>query len=244
MSMTKTEIKTGDGMCPAYVYRPNGNGPWPAVLMYMDGLGIRPVMQAVAEKLAGYGYVVLLPDLFYRAGAYEPMDGSWFGDPDKRKTLMEKFIGPTTPAKVMSDTPAFIAFLEAQPDVKKGGIGTTGYCLGGLMSMTAAGTFGDKVAGAASYHGGRLVNDAPDSPHKLAPKMKARVYVAGAIEDQSFTDEQKATLEAALTEAHVNHLIETYPAKHGWVMRDLPVYDAAAEERHWQTMTKLFSETL
>jgi len=212
--------------------------------MYMDGLGIRPVMQAVAEKLAGYGYVVLLPDLFYRAGPYEPMDGSMFGDPDKRKTLMEKFILPTTPAKVMSDTPAFLAFLKSQPDVKPGPIGTTGYCMGGLMSLTAAGTFGDQVGAAASYHGGRLVNEAPDSPHKLAPKMKARVYVAGAIEDQSFTDEQKAELDKALATAGVDHLVETYPAKHGWVMRDLPIYDAACEERHWQTMTKLFNKTI
>jgi len=244
MSMTKSEIKTNDGTCPAYVYRPSGSGPWPAVLMYMDGLGIRPVMQAVAEKLAGYGYVVLLPDLFYRAGPYEPMDGSMFGDPDKRKTLMEKFILPTTPAKVMSDTPAFLAFLKSQPDVKPGPIGTTGYCMGGLMSLTAAGTFGDQVGAAASYHGGRLVNEAPDSPHKLAPKMKARVYVAGAIEDQSFTDEQKAELDKALATAGVDHLVETYPAKHGWVMRDLPIYDAACEERHWQTMTKLFNKTI
>jgi carboxymethylenebutenolidase len=201
-------------------------------------------MQAVAEKLADYGYLVLLPDLSYRAGTYPPMDGSWFGDPEKRKTLMEKFVGPTTPGKVMSDTRAFLAYLESQPDVKPGPIGTTGYCLGGLMSLTAAGTFGARVGAAASYHGGRLVNDAPDSPHKLAPKMKARVYVAGAIEDHSFTDEQKTELDAALTAAGVNHLVETYPAKHGWVMRDFPVYDAAGEERHWQTLTKLFNETI
>ena len=110
MSMTKVDIKTSDGTCPAYVYRPSGSGPWPAVLMYMDGLGIRPVMQAVAEKLAGYGYLVLLPDLFYRAGTYPPMDGSWFGDAEKRKTLMEKFIGPTTPAKVMSTRRPFSRF--------------------------------------------------------------------------------------------------------------------------------------
>lgn len=242
--VTKIELKTADGICPAYVYRGPGTGPWPAVLMYMDGLGIRPVMHGVAEKLAGYGYFVLLPDLFYRAGPYEIMDGSWFGDPEKRKILMEKFILPTTPAKVMADSSAFLEYLESQSDAKRGGVGTTGYCMGGLMSLTAAGTFGDRIAAAASYHGGRLVNDYPDSPHKLAAKMKAKVYVAGAVEDQSFTDEQKAELEAALTRAGVDHLIETYPAKHGWVMRDLPVYDAACEERHWQTLTKLLKETI
>jgi carboxymethylenebutenolidase len=172
------------------------------------------------------------------------MGASWFADPEKRKLLMEKYIGPTTPARVMADTRAFLTFLESQPDAKPGPIGTTGYCMGGLMSMTAAGTFGDRIAAAASYHGGRLVSDAPDSPHKLAPKMKARVYIAGAVEDAGFTDEHKAALEAALTQAHINHRIETYPAKHGWVMQDFPIYDAACEERHWQTMTALFGETI
>jgi len=128
--------------------------------------------------------------------------------------------------------------------VKKGGIGITGYCMGGLMSLTAAGTYPDRVAAAASYHGGRLATDAPDSPHRLAPKMKARIYVAGAIEDQSFPDDMKARLEQALTDAGVDHKIETYPAKHGWVLRDTPVYDAAAAERHWNTLLALFGGML
>ncbi|HEX5418588.1 MAG TPA: dienelactone hydrolase family protein, partial [Gammaproteobacteria bacterium] len=149
-----------------------------------------------------------------------------------------------SPANVMSDTRAFLDYLAAQPDVAPGGIGTTGYCLGGLMSMTAAGTYPDRIEAAASYHGGRLATDAPDSPHLLAPKMKARVYVAGAIEDQSFPDDMKQRLEQALTEAGVDHRIETYPARHGWVLRDTPVYDAAAAERHWQSLTGLFDATL
>ena len=112
------------------------------------------------------------------------------------------------------------------------------------MSLTAAGTFPDRIVAAASYHGGGLASDAPDSPHLLAPKIKARVYVAGAIEDQSFPDAMKARLDAALTKAGVDHTIETYQAKHGWVFRDTPVYDAAAAERHWQTMLALFSAKL
>ena len=112
------------------------------------------------------------------------------------------------------------------------------------MSLTAAGTYPDHVIAAASYHGGNLASDASDSPHLLAPRMKARIYVAGAIEDKSFPDDMKVRLEAALTAAGVNHTIETYSAKHGWVFRDTPVYDTAAAERHWQTMLKLFAETL
>jgi len=243
--MNKIEIKTRDGVCPAYVYRPEGKGPWPAVLVFMDGLAIRPAMLEVGERLATYGYYVLLPDLFYRSGPYEPMDPKTvFSDPEQRKILMEKFFGPATPANIMSDTQAFLDYLAAQPDVKPGGIGTTGYCLGGLMSLTAAGTYPDRITACASYHGGRLATDAPDSPHLLAPKIKAKVYVAGAIEDQSFTDEMKERLEQALTEAGVDHTIETYPARHGWVFRDIPVYDAEASERHWQTMTALFDAQL
>jgi carboxymethylenebutenolidase len=243
--MSKIEIKTKDGTCPSHVYRPMGRGPWPAVLIFMDGLGIRPAMLEIGERLASHGYFVLLPDLFYRSGPYEPMNPhAVFTDPEKRKVLMEKYFALATPANIMSDTRAFVDYLAAQDDVKPGGIGTTGYCMGGLMSLTAAGTYPDRIVAAASYHGGRLATDEPDSPHLLAAKIKARVYVAGAIEDQSFPDEMKARLEAALTTAGVDHKIETYQAKHGWVLRDMPVYDADAAERHWQTMLALFKAKL
>jgi carboxymethylenebutenolidase len=243
--MTKIDLTTKDGTCPGYVYRPSGSGPWPAVLGFMDGLGIRPAMLEVGERLATHGYFVLLPDLFYRSGPYEPMDPhSVFTDPEKRKVLMEKFFAHATQANIMSDTRAFLDYLAAQPEVVAGGVATTGYCMGGLMSLAAAGTYPDRIIAAASYHGGRLATDASDSPHLLAPKMKARVYVAGAIEDQGFPDDMKARLEDAFTKAGVDHKIETYQAKHGWVFRDTPVYDAAASERHWQTLVALLDATL
>jgi carboxymethylenebutenolidase len=211
----------------------------------MDGPGIRPAMLQLGERLASHGYFVLLPDLFYRAGPYAPMDPkSLFSDPEKRKVLMEKFFPAAASANVMADMPAFLDFLAAQPDVRPGGIGVTGYCMGGRLALIAAGTYPEQIVAAASYHGGRLANDDPDSPHRLAPKMKARIYVAAAIEDQSFPDEMKARLEKALTDAGVDHRIETYPAKHGWVFPDFPVYDAAASERHWQSMLALFDSKL
>jgi carboxymethylenebutenolidase len=211
----------------------------------MDGLGIRPAMLEIGERLATHGYFVLLPDLYYRSGPYEPMNPhTIFADPEERKILMEKFFALATPASIMSDTGAFLDYLAAQADVKPGGIGTTGYCMGGLMSLTAAGTYPARIVATASYHGGRLATDAPDSPHLLAPRIKARVYVAGAIEDPSFPDDMKARLEEALTSAGVDHEIETYQAKHGWVFRDTPVYDAAAAERHWRTMLALFHAKL
>ncbi|MDB4938899.1 MAG: Dienelactone hydrolase family [Labilithrix sp.] len=243
--MNEIDIETRDGTCPSYVFRPSGSGPWPAVLVFMDGVGIRPAMLEVGARLATHGYFVLLPDLFYRSGPYEPMDGATiFSDPEKRKILMEKFFAHATQANIMSDTRAFLDYLAAQPDVQPGPIGTTGYCMGGLMSLTAAGTYPDRIASTASFHGARLATDAPESPHLLAPKMKSRVYVAGAIEDASFPDDMKARLDEALTKAGVDHTIETYPAKHGWVFRDLPVYDAAASERHWTSLLAFFDETL
>jgi carboxymethylenebutenolidase len=243
--MSKIDIKTRDGLCPSYVYRPAAGAPWPAVLVYMDGLAIRPAMLELGERLATYGYFVLLPDLFYRAGPYEPMDPHVvFSNPEKRKVLFEKFFSTATPANVMSDTGAFLEFLAAQPDVRPGRIGTTGYCMGGLMSLTAAGTYPERIAATATYHGGRLATDAPDSPHLLAPKIKSRVYIAGAIQDDSFPDAMKARLDQALSSAGVDHQIETYPARHGWVFRDMPVYDRDAAERHWRSLIALFEETL
>src|ERR1700728_9196 len=108
MFMDKIEITTRDGPCPSYIYRPAGSGPWPAVLVFMDGLGIRPAMLEIGERLAAHSYYVLLPDLYYLSGLYEPMDPHVvFTDPEKRKILMEKFLGLATPANIMSDTQAF-----------------------------------------------------------------------------------------------------------------------------------------
>jgi carboxymethylenebutenolidase len=243
--MSRIEIKTRDGTCPSYVYQPAGKGPWPAILVFMDGLAIRPAMLELGERLATFGYYVLLPDIFYRSGPYEPMDPhTVFSDPEKRKLLMEKFFAPATPANIMSDTHSFLDYLAGQPQVVPGGIGTTGYCMGGLMSLTAAGTFPDRIVAAASYHGGRLATDAPDSPHLLAPKMRGRIYIGGAIEDPSFPDDMRERLERALTAAGVDHRIEIYQARHGWVFRDTPVYDAAAAGRHWHSLSELLEAKL
>lgn len=243
--MDKTQIKTQDGNCPAYVFKPQGTGPWPAILFFMDGIGIRPAMFEMAEKMAAHGYYVLLPDLFYRSGPYAPMNAKTvFSVPAERKELMEKYMSKANQKNIMSDTKAVLDFLDSAPEVKRGKVGTTGYCMGGYMSLAAAGTYPERIVAAASYHGGRLANDAPDSPHLLAPKIKARVYVAGAIQDDSFNDEAKAKLEEALTKAGVRHQVETYQAKHGFVPRDTPAHDEKAEQRHWETLFGLFDQTL
>ena len=245
--MQQILIQTRDGVCRSFVARPSRSGPWPAVLVFMDGIGIRPAMLELGDRLATHGYFVLLPDLFYRAGLYEPMDAKTvFTDPEKRKILMEKFFAVATPENIVSDTRAFLDFLAAQPDVKGNKYGITGYCMGGRLALIAAGTYPGSFVAAASFHGSRLANDAaPDSPHLLAPKMKRmRVVVAGAIEDASFPDDMKVRLDVALTKAGVDHKVETYPAKHGWVFRDHTAYNAAESEHHWRELIALFDSTL
>ena len=238
-------ITTRDGTCPASLFTPAGTGPWPGVIFFMDGLGIRPVMFEMAQRLADGGYAVLLPDLYYREGPYAPMNASAvFTDPDARAALM-KMVGSLTRERKISDAGAFIDCLASRPEVFGGRFGTTGYCMGGNASFTAAGAFPEKISAAASFHGGNLAADAPDSPHHFVQHITGRIYIAEAIEDPSFPDEQKARLEQALTSAGVNHVIETYEgALHGFAVPDLPVFNAAAAERHWAALFKLFTETL
>jgi carboxymethylenebutenolidase len=235
-------VRTGDGICPLHVCTPAGADNLPAIIMFMDAYGIRPAMFELAEKLANAGYCVALPDLFYRIGWTAEDAIGLFEIPEKREFFTKHVVPTISAQKVMSDMPTWISALRGRSEVRDGGIGTTGYCLGGRLSLTAAGTFPDDVAATASYHGGGLATDAPDSPHKLAPRMKARVYVAGAIEDRGFDDAQKQRLEDALTAAHVRHKIETYNARHGWVTSDTPAHDEAATERHWQTTFELFDD--
>jgi carboxymethylenebutenolidase len=244
MSATVT-ITTEDGLCPAHVFHPPGAGPWPAVLLFMDGIGIRPALFEMAERLAAHGYYVLLPDLYYRVGPYEPIDAKRvFTDPELRKSIMEKFIGTFSQANAMRDIRAVLAFLAGQPAVAPGKIGATGYCMGGGLALAAAGHFPDRFAAVAAYHPGHLATDAPDSPHLQAPNIQAQVYVGGASEDATFPDAMKARLETALRDAGVRHTVETYPARHGWVPSDTLVHDAAQAERHWQTLFALLDGAL
>jgi carboxymethylenebutenolidase len=212
----------------------------------MDGIGVREALFAMAERIATHGYYVLLPDLFYRAGPYiAPTPAALFGDPDTRAAWFSKFFSTVTVDNAMSDVSSFLDFLSVQKDVLQPKIGTTGYCMGGRLSLLAAGHFPERIAAAASYHGANLAADSPESPHLLAPRMKARVYVAGAVEDPSFPDEQKQRLEEAFTASGVAHTIETYPgARHGWVPSDTPMHDPAGAERHFATLLSLFDATL
>ena len=241
---TELQLKTLDGVCPTHVFEPDSREPWPAVLMYMDGIGMRPALWEVADRIAQQGYFVMLPNLFYRVGYNAEYGVTVFSDPEKRADLMTRIIPSASAPNVMRDTETFFEYLDRQPSVRRGQIGLTGYCMGGRLSMYAAGHFGDRIAAAAAYHPAGLATDSPDSPHRLAPQMRARVYVGAAMEDQSFDDAQKQRFDKALSDAGVAHTIETYHARHGFVPPDTPAYDPAAAKRHDETLFALLGETL
>ena len=232
-------IRTRDGECPLHVATPAGDGPWPAVIFYMDAGGIRPVVIEMAQRLAGAGYVVLLPDLFYRYGPYGPLVPKEVFAGDVRATL-GPMMATTGNDKAAEDTEAFLVYLDTRADVAGRKVGAVGFCMGGGMALAAAGTYPDRFGAVASFHGGNLATDAPASPHLFAPNLKGEVYVAAAENDGSYPPEMAERFEKALAQAGVRYRAETYPAAHGWMKPDFPVYDHAAAERGWTEMLALF----
>jgi carboxymethylenebutenolidase len=248
MSRQDVTIPTADGDARAFAFRPGSGqaGPWPAVIMYMDGPAIRPALFEMAERLASAGYFVLLPDMFWRVGPYEPINlKEAFKDDASRRAYSAKFFASTNPEKAMSDTRAFLDWLAGQQQARAGKIGVVGYCMGAGFALRAAGAFPDKIAAAACFHGSNLATDAPDSPHLLAPFIKARVLVAGGDEDKSFDDEQMERLSRALRDAEVRAEVTIYRgSKHGFAPPDMPVYNREASERHWRELLALLDMTL
>jgi len=238
-------IETRDGKAEAGVFAP----PKPAasrqagIIYYMDAFGPRPATDQMAERLAAAGYVVLVPDLFYRGAPYGPWDAKTaFGDEATRTEIMS-FINGTTQDMVVSDSASFLDAL-AKHGVT-GRVGTVGYCMGGSRSLNGAAAYPDRIAAAASFHGGNLASDAPDSPHRRVGSISGRVYIGVAGVDRSFPPEQSAKLAQALREAEVDHIIENYVGKqHGWTVPDHGVFDAAGAERHWKRLLEFFAEAL
>jgi len=229
-----------DGPCPLTLALPEGAGPWPGIVMYPDAGGARPVFREMATRLAALGYAVLVPDVYYRSGDWAPFDmAGVFGDKGERNRLFS-MMKAITPEVMAADAGAYFDYLAARPEVSGQRFGTTGYCMGGRTSLMVAGRVPDRVAAAMSFHGGGLISDDADSPHLLAPSITAAVYIGAAEDDASYTSEQSEILDAALAEAGVEHIIEWYPAAHGFAVIDNAPYDPAAAEKHWRAMESFF----
>ncbi|MER6676681.1 dienelactone hydrolase family protein [Streptomyces sp. NPDC000983] len=245
---TSVDLVTGDGIVDAYLASPDDGAPHPAVLVFMDAFGLRPRLRDLADRIAGAGYTVLVPNLFHRHGRAPVVELPEFIDPSARPEIFER-LGPVmrslTPELAMRDTGAYLRWLADSPYTTDGPVGLTGYCMGARIALLAAGTHPERVAAAAGFHGGRLATEDPDSPHLVAGSITAELYFGHADRDPGLPVEQIDRLEKALTEAGVRHRCEVYPgAHHGFTQPDTAAYDPKADNRHWTSLLDLLSRNL
>jgi carboxymethylenebutenolidase len=237
------EIRTPDGVCDAYFVHPS-SGAHAAVLVWPDILGLRPAFRQMGKRLAESGYSVLTVNPFYR-GKRAPVvpPGSAFNA--ETRAIVGPLAGQLNATTHVSDAKAFIAWLDQQPQVDKNRkIGTTGYCMGGPITMRTAAAVADRVGAGASFHGGGLVSQNPDSPHLLVPQMKAQYLFAVAQNDDMRDPEAKNVLRDTFAKAKLDAEIEVYPADHGWCPPDSQVHDMAQAEKAWSRMLALFERAL
>ena len=250
---TDVTIKMPDGTCDAAFIHPR-SGSHPGVLIWADAFGLRPAMRDIGKRIAAEGYSVLVPNPFYRVAKAPVFDNpSSFdfqnqADMAKLKPLMASVNAPGAAEK---DAVAYIAFLDAQSQINKAKkIGTQGYCMGGPLVVKTAAALPVRIGAGASFHGGGLVTDKPDSPHLLAPKIKARMYFAIASNDDQRQPDAKDKLREAFAAAKVPAEIEVYPARHGWCVPDMPtengapIYSRAEAERAWSKLVALYKMAL
>lgn len=242
---TDVNVTTPDGTADCYFVHPS-SGAYPGVVVWPDILGLRPAFRMMGRRLAESGYSVLVVNPFYR-GARAPVvpEGASFQD-DSVRNVVFPLAGALNAQTHMTDARAFIAFLDRQSAVDTNrGIGTTGYCMGGPIVMRTAAAVPERVQAAASFHGGGLVTDAPDSPHRLVPQMKARFLFAIADNDDQSDPEAKNVLREAYAAANLQAEIEVYEgAQHGWCALDSAVYNQEQAERAWSRLLVLFESAL
>lgn len=245
VSETDVSVKTPDGVCDAVLFTPSGKGPWPGVLIWTDIAGLRPAFRDMGRRLASSGYVVLVPNPFYRS-AKAPVVGANFNfaDPAQRKRLFD-MRAAMTPDGIARDAKAHTAFLDAQASVsKKAPLGVQGYCMGGPLTLKTAAVCSDRIRAGASFHGGTLVTKGPDSPHLLIANLKGSYLVLEAENDDKNDPSAKETVQAAFAAAHVPVAFAVYPAQHGWCVPGSQVYNAPQAERAWGELLKLYKAAL
>jgi carboxymethylenebutenolidase len=239
------EVKTPDGTADAALFHPPGQGTWPAVLIWPDILGLRPVFREMGRRLAAQGYVVLVPNPFYRARKAPVVDDTFdFNKPEDRAKVMP-LAGALTHEAATRDATAFVAFLDAQPQTartKK--IGTQGYCMGGPLVFRTAAAVPNRVGAVASFHGGGLVSDQPTSPHQLVARSNAAYLVAIAQNDDQSQPTAKDVLRKTFADTGRKATVEVYPAAHGWCVRGSAAYNEAAAEKAWSELLALYKQAL
>lgn len=245
----EADIETTDGVADAVVVRPDGEGPFPGVLLFMDAFGVRDRLAEMAQRIADEGYVVLVPNVFYRAGRAPLLDDlDRLLRPENREELfgqLRPHMTALTPDRAVSDAEAYLRWFDQDSQVAAGPIGTTGYCMGGALALRTAAAFPDRVAAVGSFHGGNLATDADDSPHRQLGSVQAELYIAHADHDHSMPPEQQERLASALADSGVRHTVELYEgATHGFTMSDTAAYDEAATERHWTNLLALLDRNL
>jgi len=249
---TDVEIKTPDGTCDAAFIHPK-TGSHPGVLLWPDAFGLRPSMRDMAKRLAADGYSVLVPNPFYRVSKAPFTDASKFNfqNPDDMAKLRPLMGSVNAPGNAEKDAVAYVGFLDAQKEVNKAKkIGTQGYCMGGPLVVKTAAVLPDRIGAGASFHGGGLVTDKPDSPHLLAPKIKARMYFGVASNDDARQPDAKDKLKEAFAAANVPAEIEVYSGLHGWCVPDMPmqngapIYNKPDAERAWGKLLALYKAGL
>lgn len=246
MPTANVQISTADGECDAFVAYPDDGEQHPGVLMYMDIFGLRPVLRELAEELAGHGYYVLVPNVFYRHGTAPVVELPEFIDAESRPMMSQKLMpllqGYRTD-QVLRDADAFVDYLTSRREVSSGPIGAVGYCMGAVLAMRTAAAHPDQVAAVGGFHPGQLVTDAPDSPHLSIPDVRAAVRLRFAEGD--IAPEKLSVLQQALDAAGVAHSCETYPGTHhGYTMSDTAAFNADARQRHWDELLALFGAVL
>jgi carboxymethylenebutenolidase len=241
----KLTLAAPGGDTEAFLYHPEGNGPWPGILFLTDIIGIRDANLGMAKRVAGHGYTVLVPNIFHRVTKIPAFDfAPNFGEEKTMKRLGELRAGLNS-TQMVEDGKAYVDYLLANKSVKGSKLGVVGYCFTGAMAMRVAAAEPEKIAAVASFHGGGLFTDAPDSPHLLLPKIKARLYFGHAKDDRSMPAEAIVKFEDALKAWGGKYESETYPAGHGWTVPDhAGVYDEKEAERHYVKLFELFDGAL
>src|ERR1700688_606960 len=242
------QVHTPSGVCDAALIHPQGNRRWPAAILFVDAFGLRPAMRDMAKRLAVDGYSVLVPNPYYRSTKAPGIDPGFDFTNAADRAKLDALRALLTSDAVMQDAAAYVKFLDSQASVdKKAKMGVFGYCMGGPMTLQAAASVPARIGAGASFHGGGLVTDKPDSPHLLVSKIKAQYYFGIAANDDQRQPDAKTKLEVAFHAAKLPAKIEVYEGTlHGWCVKDMPlqagkpIYNEALAERAWNELVGLY----